>query len=204
VWAWDVCVCVCVCASQCPTLCHGEPRTFDRKSFAQDQYCWHCKAWPRPPILRRRWLLYRVFSLLITLSLVRPTCDSPVTNTILSFNHLFPPPRLPHSPTFTAAICPHAWGSILQKLSFPPHSLISQCANELLTTILGRVQSQPQACRNALSSLVSFGAGLFLPKVVEQVCALLGQQEVLEVTGEQLEVMRTPPGQLWHKGMVHE
>lgn len=203
-WAWGVRVYVCACVLLSVIYYAMMNLALDRKSFAQDQYCWHCKALPCPPILRRRWLLYRVFSLLITLSLVRPTCDSHVTNTVLSCNHLFPPPCLPHSSTFTAAICPHAWGSILQKLSFPPHSLISQCANELLTTILGRVQSQPQSCHKALSSLVSFGAGLFLPEVVEQVCALLGQQEVLEVTGEQLEVMRTPPGQLWHKGMMHE
>ena len=64
--------------------------------------------------------------------------------------------------------------------------------------------SQQETCRNALASLAGLGMESFLPEVVGQACALLGQWGVLDVTEDQLEVMHTPPGQLWHRGMMHE
>ncbi len=62
----------------------------------------------------------------------------------------------------------------------------------------------PQASRSALFTLLRLGAGSVLPWVVEEACQVLGRAEVLETTEEQMEIMCTPSGQLWHKGMLQE
>ena len=64
--------------------------------------------------------------------------------------------------------------------------------------------SQQEACHNALFSLAGLGMESFLPEVVGQACTLLEQRSILEVTEEKLEIMHTPLGQLWHRGMMQE
>ena len=55
-----------------------------------------------------------------------------------------------------------------------------------------------------MSTLLTLGAESLIPRVVEKACTLLGSPGVLEVTEDQMMIMLTPPGQLWHKGMLQE
>jgi hypothetical protein len=55
-----------------------------------------------------------------------------------------------------------------------------------------------------MAILLHYGADGLLPNMVKRVCSLLSSPEVVGVTSEQLEIMYTPEGQLWHRGMTKE
>ena len=63
---------------------------------------------------------------------------------------------------------------------------------------------QPQACRLALSTLLTFVAAPIAAVLVEEVCKLLRRQELLDATEEHLEILHTPQGLLWHSGLRKE
>ena len=55
-----------------------------------------------------------------------------------------------------------------------------------------------------MATLLRYGADDLLPNMVKRVCSLLSSPEVGGATSEQLEIMCTPEGQLWHRGMTKE
>lgn len=105
---------------------------------------------------------------------------------------------------FVASTNPGSWQKVVSKLNLAPDDLISRYSSQLLRTILEGLPQQSEASRNALCTLVTLGAGLIVPNIVEHLCELLGNAEVRGATEEMLEIMYTPPGQLWHQGLLKE
>lgn len=93
---------------------------------------------------------------------------------------------------------------LLQKLELDPRTLISELADEILKTLRDKMSNRKETCHRALATLLTFGPDLMVPRVVDDMCLLLGNREVMEVTEEQIEILHTPPGELWHQGMTRE
>ena len=89
-------------------------------------------------------------------------------------------------------------------MNLDPTDLLSQHTSDLLRAIYGGITKQRDASRSALLTLLKYGAGLIVPKIVDNLCELLGNTEVLGVTEEMMEIMYTPQGQLWHQGLLKE
>ena len=106
--------------------------------------------------------------------------------------------------SFTAVVCPSAWLNILKKLDLSPSTFISQTADDLLSLIENNISTRRESCLAATATLLRYGADDLLPNMVKRVCSLLSSAEVVGVTSEQLEIMYTPEGQLWHRGMTKE
>ena len=103
-----------------------------------------------------------------------------------------------------AGTCPSAWLNILQKLDLSPSAFISQRADDLLSLIESNLSTRRDTCLAAMTTLLHYGADDLLPNMVKRVCTLLSSPDVTGVTSEQLEIMYTPEGQLWHIGMTKE
>ncbi len=99
---------------------------------------------------------------------------------------------------FVVSSNPSSWQKVISKLNLVPGDLISQSSSHLLRTLLEGMTKQREACGNALGTLLTLGAKLIVPKIVDDLCELLGNTEVQGVTEEMVEIMYTPQGQLWH------
>ena len=106
--------------------------------------------------------------------------------------------------SLTASTCPSAWLNILKKLDLSPSTFISQRAADFLSLIESHLSTRHETCLAAMATLLCYGADDLLPNMVKRVCSLLSSPEVVGVTSEQLEIMYTPEGQLWHRGMTKE
>ena len=93
--------------------------------------------------------------------------------------------------------------SILKRLDISHSSLSSSCP-QLLTTLLTNMPSTPHTCTLAFKTLLTVQSGGVVPLLVQEVCQLLGDPQVLGVTEEDMEVLRTHEGELWHAGMRKE
>lgn len=93
--------------------------------------------------------------------------------------------------------------AVLQKLSFNPSSLTSS-SQELFSLLLSNMAANPEACLRSLRSLLALQADAIVPVLVGEMCRVLGDPQVLGATPEDMEVMGTPDGQLWHPGMSKE
>ena len=94
--------------------------------------------------------------------------------------------------------------NLLKKLDLSPSTFISQRADDLLSLIENNLSIRRESCLAAMETLLCYGADNVLPNMVKRVCSLLSSPEVVGVTSEQLEIMYTPEGQLWHRGMTKE
>ena len=104
----------------------------------------------------------------------------------------------------SAAVCPSAWLSILKRLQLSPSMFISQRVDSILSIIERDIATRREACLSATATLLHHGAEDILRNMVEMICSMLCSQDVLGVTSEQLEIMYTPEGLLWHQGMSKE
>ncbi len=95
------------------------------------------------------------------------------------------------------------WLAMLRKLSFPPSSLTSS-SQKLFSLLLSNMASKPEACLLSLRSLLAIQDDAIVPVLVEEACRLLGDAQVVGVTCEDMEVMGTPEGQLWHAALRKE
>lgn len=95
------------------------------------------------------------------------------------------------------------WMAVLKKLSLPPSSL-SSSSPQLLSILLSNMAAKPETCLRSLRSLLALQADAIVPALIEEVCRVLGDPGVVGASPEDMEVMRTPEGQLWHPAMRKE
>ncbi len=94
--------------------------------------------------------------------------------------------------------------SILRKLGLDPAPFLSSFSNNLTSLIISNMVSRPQASLFALRTLLTFGPEAVTSVLVEEVCQVLGNPRVVGVSDEEMEILRTPRGELWHSGMKKE
>lgn len=105
---------------------------------------------------------------------------------------------------FPVEVNPGAWFSVLRCFNLQPSSFISSSSHQLVSTLLSNMASNSRACVLALRSLLSVQASAVVPVLVLEVCKLLGGQQVLEATDNEMGILHTPEGELWHEGMRKE
>ena len=105
---------------------------------------------------------------------------------------------------FSDCVCPTAWVDLLKRLNLDPRALISNQADVILKSLTDMMSTKKETCYRSLATLLTFGPDFLVPKIVDDVCVLLGNRELMEVTEEQMEILTTPPGELWHSGMRKE
>ena len=103
----------------------------------------------------------------------------------------------------TVEVEPDAWGALLKHLDLQS-SFLASSSEQLVSVLVSNMASKPRACVSALRSLLALQPGGVVPVLVGEVCQLLEEQKVLVVSEEDMEVMHTPEGQLWHAGMRKE
>ena len=104
---------------------------------------------------------------------------------------------------FSVEIDSRVWTTMLKRLDLQMPVLASSC-QQLLSTVLTNMDSKSQACTLAFRSLLTVQAEGVVPLLVLEVCQVLGDQQVLGVTEQEMEVLRTSEGELWHAGMRKE
>lgn len=97
-----------------------------------------------------------------------------------------------------------AWLSLLQKAELDPNSLISDSHDELASLLESNMSSNREACMSGLKSLVLCGGSGVVGTVVGKVCSVLSSREVVRASQEDMDILCTPEGQLWHGGMKKE
>ena len=106
--------------------------------------------------------------------------------------------------SFVAPTNPGGWQKVISRLKLDPSDLLSQHTSDLLHAIHEGMTEQKDASRSALLTLLKYEAAIIVPKIVDNLCELLGNTDLLGVTEEMMEIMYTPQGQLWHQGLLKE
>ena len=104
----------------------------------------------------------------------------------------------------SVAVEPNSWMEILKRLKLDPSSFLSSSSRELTSILISNMADKTQACLLALHTLLVFGERAVTPVLMDEVCNVLGNQEVVTASTDGMEIMNTPQGQLWHKGMKTE
>ena len=99
---------------------------------------------------------------------------------------------------------PAAWELLLKKLELQPSSLVASSSAELVTLLTSNMATKPAACLHALRSLLTQQGDAVSALVVEELCKQLSDHRVLEATDQDMEILHTPEGEIWHAGMKKE
>lgn len=102
---------------------------------------------------------------------------------------------------FAVGVNASGWMAILKQLQLDPSSFLSSCSHQLLSLLLSNMASDPQACLLALRSLLALQEDVMMAALAAEVCRLLGEEQVVGATSDDMEIMRTPEGELWHVAM---
>ena len=104
----------------------------------------------------------------------------------------------------TVAVDPSTWLHLLRKLELEPHPLVAKTTNELLSVVLEGMAVHPDQSRGALRTLMGVAEECVVESVIGEVCRVMGAPEVISVTTDEMEIMLTPPIQLWNPQLRHE
>lgn len=99
---------------------------------------------------------------------------------------------------------PAAWRILLKKLQLQPSSLFASSSAELVTLLTSNMATKPNACLHALRSLLTQQGVAVSALLVAELCKQLSDQRVLGATDQDMEILRTPEGEIWHTGMKEE
>ena len=93
--------------------------------------------------------------------------------------------------------------AMLKKLALPPSSLAGS-SHQLVSLLLSNMADKSEVCLRSLRSLLDLQADAVVPVLVGEACQLLGDPQVVRVTQDDMEILATPDGQLWHLAMKKE
>ena len=99
---------------------------------------------------------------------------------------------------------PEAWKAVLKRFQFQPASFIADSAEDLVPIITSNMASRPQACTRALRFLLSQQGGVVAPLLVAGLSKQLQAPRALRATEQDLQIMATTDGQLWHTALRKE
>ena len=105
---------------------------------------------------------------------------------------------------FTVAIEPDAWLKLLRKMELKPHPLVVELTNQTLSLVMDAMATRSDQSRACLRTLLRVSEDSVVGCVVDEVCRVLGAREVVSVTTDDMEIMLTPPTQLWHNQLWKE
>jgi len=97
-----------------------------------------------------------------------------------------------------------AWLGLLQKGELDPSSLIHDSQNELASLLQSNMSTRHEACVRGLKTLVLCGGMGVISALVGGVCEVLGAGDVVGASKEDMEILCTSEGQLWHGGLKKE
>ena len=97
-----------------------------------------------------------------------------------------------------------AWLGLLQKGELDPSSLIRNSQNELASLLQSNMSTRHGACVRGLKTLVLCGGIGVVSVLVGGVCEVLGASGVVRASEEDMEILCTSEGQLWHGGLKKE
>ena len=89
-------------------------------------------------------------------------------------------------------------------MELKPHPLISGSTNRVLSLVLDAMATRPDQSRASLKTLLCVCEESVVEGVVKEVCRVVGASEVISVTTDDMEIMLTPPTQLWHSQLWKE
>ena len=97
-----------------------------------------------------------------------------------------------------------AWLSLLRKAELDPGALMFDCHGDLASVLTANMAAHHESCVHGLRTVVICGGGGVVGELVEGVCSVLGASEVVRASEDDMEVLCTPEGQLWHAGLRKE
>ena len=89
-------------------------------------------------------------------------------------------------------------------MELKPHPLVGESTNQILSLVLEGMGTRADQSRASLRTLLRVSEESVVGGVVEEVCRVMGAREVVSVTTEDMEIMLTPPTQLWHNQLWKE
>lgn len=97
-----------------------------------------------------------------------------------------------------------AWLGLLRISGLDPAALLSSSSRELASILSSNMAARREACVRALQTLVVCGCESVVSVLVEGVCEVLREKEVVKASQQDMEVMCTPQGEIWHDGFRKE
>ena len=102
------------------------------------------------------------------------------------------------------AVEPDAWVKLLRRMELKPHPLVMESTNQILSLVLDGMATRPDQSRASLRTLLRVSEDSVVGGVVDEVCRVLSAPEVISVATDDIEIMLTPPTQLWHNQLWKE
>ena len=102
------------------------------------------------------------------------------------------------------AVEPDAWVKLLRRMELKPHPLVVELTNQILSLVLDGMATRPDQSRASLRTLLRVSEDSVVGGVVDEVCRVLSAPEVVSVATDDIEIMLTPPTQLWHNQLWKE
>ena len=99
---------------------------------------------------------------------------------------------------------PRAWLNLLKKMEVKPHPLIKGSIGRILSLVLDGMATKPDQSCASVRTVLQVSEGSMVESVVEEVCRVVHALEVISVTTDDMEIMLTPPTQLWHSQLWKE
>ena len=89
-------------------------------------------------------------------------------------------------------------------MELKPHPLVVELTNQILSLVMDGMATRPDQSRASLKTLLRVSEESVVRGVVDEVTRVLGAPEVVSVTTDDMEIMLTPPTQLWHHQLWKE
>lgn len=96
------------------------------------------------------------------------------------------------------------WKSLVEQLSLSAVSVITGHCAAIVPDIISAVSSQHYSARLAVTSMIKLGGTECLKVIVKELVCVLDDENVIGASKEDVEIMSTPPTQLWHQGLYQQ
>ncbi|XP_038061522.1 eIF-2-alpha kinase activator GCN1-like [Patiria miniata] len=108
-----------------------------------------------------------------------------------------------HQPYLVCAK-PNLWSSILHKLKIDPVQLVTDNAQNIFTTLSNGQTSAKETSSNAMATVVRLASKQILPTLISHAVGCLGNSDLVTITKEEYDIMKTPEGELYNKAIIEK
>ena len=90
------------------------------------------------------------------------------------------------------------WCKLVKQMSLSPSSTLLGCCSTITDKLFANIHSNPVACREGMQTVVELCGSDGVRVIVNQIVSVLTKKEILDSSREDVDIMMTPPTQLWH------
>ena len=90
------------------------------------------------------------------------------------------------------------WSKLVKQMSLSPPSTLLACCSTIADKLFANVHSNPAACREGIQTVVKLCGSDGVKVIVNKIVSVITKRDILDSVRDDVDIMMTPPTQLWH------